>query len=146
VKIVLDTNVVISAVFFGGVPGQILSAWHADRIRLVLSAPILAEYREVAAELTSRYGGSEFEPLAALLLMKSEVIDAPEFFPIPVSSDPDDDKFLACALAAAAPVIVSGDRHLLILSGWSGIEIMTPRTFARKYLPDLPDTGRRQLQ
>ncbi len=140
-KVVLDTNVIISGVFFGGVPGRILSAWHAGQFDLVLSASILAEYRKVAAELTSRYGGSEFEPLAALLLMDSDVVDAPEFLAIPVSSDPDDDKFLACALAGAAPVIVSGDRHLLTVSGWRGIEVMTPRAFVQKYL-DGREAGR----
>jgi uncharacterized protein len=49
VKVVIDTNVVISGLFFGGIPGQILSAWNAGQIELVLSAAILAEYREVGA-------------------------------------------------------------------------------------------------
>ena len=65
--------------FFGGIPGRILSTWHAGRITLVLSAPILAEYREVGAELTERYGGSAFERFAALLVLNSEVVDAPEY-------------------------------------------------------------------
>jgi putative PIN family toxin of toxin-antitoxin system len=141
VKAVLDTNVVMSGVFFGGVPGRILSAWRTGRFQLVLSASIVAEYREVAAELTSRYGGSEFELFAGLLLMKSEVVDAPEFFPVPVCSDPDDDKFLACAQASMAPVIVSGDRHLLAVSGWRGIEVLRPRTFLDRHL-GAPEVGR----
>lgn len=133
-KIVLDTNVVISGVFFGGVPGRILSAWNAGEVSIVLSSSILAEYREVGAELTARYGGTGFEPFAALLLMRSEVVDAPEHLPEPVCSDSADDKFLACALAGGAPVIVSGDSHLLRVSGWNGIDVLRPRDFLEAYI------------
>jgi putative PIN family toxin of toxin-antitoxin system len=55
VKIVLDTNVVVSRLFFGGYPGKILSAWHNQQLTLVLSASILAEYREVGTELNAHY-------------------------------------------------------------------------------------------
>lgn len=58
-KVVLDTNVVMSALFFGGVPGRILDAWNARQISLVLSAPVLAEYREVGVELSAAASGSE---------------------------------------------------------------------------------------
>jgi uncharacterized protein len=136
VKIVLDTNVLVSALFFGGVPGRILSAWHAGRITLVLSAPILAEYREVGAELSLRYGGLDFEAFAALLVMNSEVVDSPEHLPEAVCSDPADDKFLSCAAASGAPVIVSGDRHLVAVTGWRGIEVLRPRPFVHRYLPE----------
>ncbi|MBK6848406.1 MAG: PIN domain-containing protein [Proteobacteria bacterium] len=44
-----------------------------------------------------------------------------------VCEDPDDDKFLACALAARAKVVVSGDRHLLQVSGYRGVEVVRPR-------------------
>ena len=133
-KIVLDTNVVISGVFFGGVPGRILSAWKAGEVSIVFSASILAEYREVGAELTAKYGGAGFEPFAALLLVGSEVVDAPEHLAEPVCEDPADDKFLACALVGGASVIVSGDKHLLRVAGWSGIEVLRPREFLEAYL------------
>ena len=51
-----------------------------------------------------------------------------------MSADPDDDKFLACAIAARTPLIVSGDKHLLQVSGWSGITIVTPRQCVERYL------------
>ena len=133
-KIVLDTNVVVSGLFFGGYPGEILSAWHRGRITLVLSASILAEYREVGAELSSHYGELDFEAFAALLVMHAEVVDAPPALAESVCSDPDDDKFLACAAAAGVAVVVSGDRHLLAVSGWRGIEILRPRAFVEQYL------------
>ena len=68
-----------------------------------------------------------------LLAIHSELVDAPDL-PEPVCEDPDDDKFLACALAAGVEVVVSGDRHLLRVSGWSGIEVLTPRQFVERYL------------
>jgi uncharacterized protein len=141
-KIVLDTNVVLSGFFFGGVPGIILDGWHAGRFRLVLSAPILAEYREAGADLESRYGGSDFESFVALLALTSEVVDAPEYLKKPVCADQADDKFLACAVAAGAAIIVSGDRHLLAVSGWRGVEVLKPRVFVDKYLPDLKHRAR----
>ena len=133
-RIVLDTNVVVSGVFFAGCPGQILSAWHRGQITLVLSALILAEYREVGAELSAQYGELDFEAFAALLVMNADVVEVPETLAEGVCSDPDDDKFLACAAAAGASVIVSGDRHLLAVSGWRGVDVLTPRAFVEQYL------------
>jgi predicted nucleic acid-binding protein len=57
VRIVLDTNVFVSGVFFGDVPGRILDAWRDARVRLVLSAEILEEYQRVGQVLGARYPG-----------------------------------------------------------------------------------------
>jgi putative PIN family toxin of toxin-antitoxin system len=137
VRVILDTNVVISGLFFGGIPGRILSAWRAGTVDLVISPSILAEYRRVGALLTRRYAEVDFEPFAALLALSSELIDAPSQLSDPISEDPDDDKFLACAAAAGVTVIVSGDPHLLAVSGWGGIEVLKPRAFAERYLEDI---------
>jgi putative PIN family toxin of toxin-antitoxin system len=96
-------------------------------VTLVLSAPILAEYRAAGAHLEERYGGLEFEKFVALLVLNSELIEAPASLRERVCADPDDDKFLACALAAGARVVVSGDTALLKVSGWNGIEVIKPR-------------------
>jgi predicted nucleic acid-binding protein len=52
----------------------------------------------------------------------------------PVSDDPADDKFLAAALASHTPLIVSGDKDLLRVSGWRGIKVLTPRQFLDQHL------------
>ena len=135
-KVVVDTNVILSGLFFGGLPGRVLEAWRDGRFTLVLSAPILAEYREAGAEFESQYGGSDFEAFAALIVVNSEIVDAPAHLPEQVCTDPDDDKFLACALAAGISVIVSGDKRLRAVNGWSGIEILTPRQFLDRYVAD----------
>lgn len=128
-RIVLDTNVFVSAVFFGGLPGRILEAWRDGRVQLVLSADILDEYQRVGRVLASEYAGVDLEPFLALLAVEAEVVEAPAL-PAPVSSDPDDDKFLACALAGGVVAIVSGDRDLLVLDGWRDLRILRPRQFA----------------
>lgn len=135
-RVILDTNVVISGLFFGGTPGRILSAWRAGTVELVISPAILNEYRRVGALLADRHPDVDFEPFAALLALSSELIDAPSELSPPVSEDPDDDKFLACAAAAGVSVIVSGDPHLLAVSGWGGIEVLKPRAFAERYVVD----------
>ena len=134
-RVILDTNVVVSGVFFGGVPGRILSAWSAEKLVLVLSPGILEEYRRVGHELGRQHPevGATFEPILTLLAMNAMIIDAPPLA-APVSDDPDDDMFLAAAVASRTPLIVSGDRHLLRVSGWRGVDVLTPRQFVDQHL------------
>ena len=80
-RVILDTNVVMSAVFFGGVPGQILTAWQEDRVDIVVSPGILDEYRQVGEILSRKYSQIDFEPIAALLAVHATVVDAPEHLP-----------------------------------------------------------------
>jgi uncharacterized protein len=127
VRVILDTNVLLSGFFFGGVPGRVLEAWRYGRLALVLSAPILLEYREAGARLEARYGGAEFETFMGLLVMNSELVDAPGELPEQVCDDVEDDKFLAAALATGTRVVVSGDAALLRVTGWNGIEVLRPR-------------------
>jgi len=68
-----------------------------------------------------------------MLTTQAEIVDAPAL-PEPVSPDPDDDKFLACALTAGAAVIVSGDKDLLDRSGWRGVRVLRPRQFSDEFL------------
>ena len=134
-KVVLDTNVFVSAVFFGGVPGRILTAWHNGEIQLRLSPEILEEYVEVLRRLEKQYHPIEAEPVIELLLANSEIIQVPPL-QTPVSSDPDDDKFIACALASKFKILVSGDKHLLAVKGYQGLEILKPSEFVKEYLKD----------
>jgi uncharacterized protein len=135
VRIVVDTNVLVSGLLFGGTPARVLAAWTDGVAMLVVSPEILDEYRRVGLELAK--GRSELvtalEALLTLIAIHAVVIDAPAL-PAPVSEDPDDDKFLAAALASGGKLIVSGDKHLLRVSGWSQIEVLKPRQFVDQYL------------
>jgi len=132
-RVVLDTNVFVSGVFFSGIPGKILEAWRDGRITLVSSPAILEEYRRVGDYLSVRYEGVDLQPVLSLTATSGFVVEDLKL-PGPICEDPDDDKFLACALASGAMIIVSGDKHLLRASGWRGIEVLTPRKFLEGYL------------
>ena len=129
-RVVLDTNVVVSGLLFGGVPGTILTAWTTGAFKWVVSPPVLDEYRRVGRELADGRAplDTALDALLALVAVHATLIDAP---PLPerVSADPDDDKFLAAAVAGQAGYVVSGDKHLLEVSGWHGITVLKPRAF-----------------
>ena len=130
--VVLDTNVLMSAIFFGGPPLRIFRGWRAGAFKMVISPAILAEYRRVADELSNAYPGGDANPILNLVVMHAVMI--PDVvLPAPVCADADDDKFIACALSAAARLIVSGDRHLLAVNGHQGLEILKPAAFLQRY-------------
>lgn len=132
-KIVLDTNVFVSGVFFSGPPYQILQAWRDGRLQIVLSKDILAEYRRVGERLAEQFPHVNLAPLIELVAVKGKMVRASQL-PAPVCNDPDDDKFLACALAGRCNVIVSGDKRLLKVSGYRGIRVMRPKDFVEEWL------------
>ena len=132
-RIVVDTNVFISGVFFAGLPYQILDAWRCGMVQIVISPPILDEYRRVGAKLASDFPRIELQPGLELLAAEAVVVDM-SAIPEQVCRDLDDDKFLACAIAGNTKVVISGDRDLLAVSGYTGINVLTPRAFVERYL------------
>ncbi|MFZ1870160.1 MAG: putative toxin-antitoxin system toxin component, PIN family [Steroidobacteraceae bacterium] len=130
-RIVADTNTVLSGLLWQGPPRRLLDLARARerKVSLYTSVTLLAELAEViardkfaervrAAGLSAAELVQDYERLA-------EVV-TPETLPAPVSRDPDDDHVLACAVAAKAELIVSGDkRHLLVLGEYQGIPIRT---------------------
>ena len=132
-RVIVDTNVFVSAIFFKGVPHAILDAWRHKHLELVVSPEIIDEYKRVIHELAEKFPGIDPAPPLELLTLRAQVVDTPEL-PEQVCTDPDDDKFLACALASHTKIIASGDKALLKTSGYGGIEVLTPRAFVDKYL------------
>lgn len=132
-KIILDTNVFISGVFFSGPPYQILKSWRDGKVQLVISNEILAEYQRVGEILAERFSEVNLDPIIKLVAVKAELVLAPNLSN-PICDDPDDDKFLACAIKSKNKLIISGDKHLLRVSGYQSIEIIRPRKFVDKYL------------
>lgn len=128
-RAVLDTNVLMSAVFFGGVPGMVLEAWVSGDFSLVASPKILDEYRRVSAELKAKYPKIDTEPILDLLTVHAEIVED-RALSKPVSRDADDDTFFACAAAAGA-VLVSGDKDLLAVDGERGVRVLAPRAFQK---------------
>ena len=132
-KVVVDTNVFVSGIFFTGPPHRILRAWRDGTIQLVVSVDLLAEYREVAGRLSKRYANVDIMPIVELVAVESHLVGATRLDE-PVCDDPDDDMLLACALAGGTRTIISGDKHLLRVSGYRGIEVLRPNVFVKTYL------------
>jgi putative PIN family toxin of toxin-antitoxin system len=135
-KIVLDTNVFISGIFWSGSPYTILKAWKKGRIELVVSESILEEYRRVASELTERYPGIDMSYWIERVSIAATVVNVPAQS-APICKDPDDDKFILCASAADRAIVISGDKHLLDENGYQGIEVLKPQDFVRKHLVNM---------
>jgi putative PIN family toxin of toxin-antitoxin system len=133
VRVVVDTNVLISGAFFTGPSLRILDACVHGKCQLLLSPEILNEYIRVGEEFTRKRPNVDFARFLDLLISAAVLVQAPELGER-VSDDPDDDKFIECALAGNAKVITSGDKHLLSVSGYAGVTVMRPRSFVDRFL------------
>jgi putative PIN family toxin of toxin-antitoxin system len=134
-KVVLDTNVLVSGIFFSGPPAEILRAWSQGKFKLVLSPEILDEYTRVSAELADKYPDIDFRRILDLVVVRS-VVCSPAALPQQVCEDAHDDKFIAAAIDSRTKIIVSGDKHLLRVSGYKSVSVLTPRQFAVRYLSE----------
>ena len=132
-KIIIDTNVFVSGVFFSGPPFEILDAWRRKKVTLIISPDILGEYQRIGDALGERFPGVDLEPWIELLILKAKLVEAPPLTQ-GICTDPDDDKFLACAIASRTKLIVRGDKHLLDISGYKGVTALKPRAFVDRYL------------
>jgi putative PIN family toxin of toxin-antitoxin system len=133
VRVVLDTNVVASGLFFSGPPSVILEEVFFGRVTVVLTAEIIDEYMRVVAELAKRYPRVDAKALLDEIIRGGEVRPSVMLLHF-VCVDPHDDKFFECAVEGEVKLIVSGDRHLLDASGTFDVEVLTSRAFVNNYL------------
>lgn len=127
-KVVIDPNVFVSSIF-GGLPRKVIEQWFIQRITLCLSEEIFREYQRVLREIEAVSKEEERDLIAAFASGESVLyVNNPPAVEV-VDDDPDDNKFIACALALEAGYIVSGDSDLLNLESYMGIPIVTPRQF-----------------
>ena len=126
-RVVIDTNVYISAIFWGGKPREVVDLGRNARILIFTSLEI---QEEIERKLKTKFGIDEKEVAQILLdysmftlpikpLHRAKVVDV----------DPDDNKFIECAVTSKAGYIVSGDKHLLNLKNYQGIQIIKAATF-----------------
>lgn len=129
-RLVLDTNVVASGLLWDGAPAQLLDAAHVGEIEIFTSRPLLAELSNILTR--SKFAkaiAATGLPSDELLLGYAELatVVVPAQISQTIKADPADDQVLACALAAHADWIVSGDKHLHGLGGeFHGIRIVMP--------------------
>ena len=132
VKVVVDTNVLVSALLFGGKPGKLIPLWQRGTIRPLASKEIIDEYLRVLTYPKFKLAEEDINFLLYQeILPYFEVIDV-EPGPRIIKKDPEDDKFIRCALAGKAKWIISGDRHLLALKTYQKVKILTPSDFLQK--------------
>jgi putative PIN family toxin of toxin-antitoxin system len=141
IRAVVDTNVVISGIFWGGVPSRVYDALVMQRFQVLVSPDTMDEFKDVvtrpqfAARLV--FLGTSADELVTSYQMACVTVD-PAPIPTDAVRDPKDVAILACATGGNADVIVTGDRDLLVLEQYAGIRILTPASFL-----DLLDTESR---
>jgi len=135
-KVVIDTNVFISS-FFGGIPREIINLWKDGDVVLCLSQRIVEEYIEVL----NRLGLKDKNEIIKLTKLFSEgyncvfTATTPTLFI--VEEDPDDNKFIECAVALDCKIIISGDKHLKKIKNYIDIEILSPKKFIERKISGL---------
>jgi hypothetical protein len=131
-RIVLDTNALVSGLLFGGEPGRIISLWKKGRVVPLLSKDVLLEYVRVLGYPKFGLSKEEIKGLVEEQVLPFAEMVVVDEIPAIIPDDSGDDKFLALALAGRAKFIVSGDRHLLALGAYRGAAILTPRHFLER--------------
>jgi len=126
-KVVIDTNVFISS-FFGGIPRKIIDLWKDGKITLCLSQEIVEEYIEVLSRLG--VDDDEIRKLTRLFAENHHSIFTAKTPKLSVvKDDPDDNKFVECAVALECKIIISGDKHLKSIKKYIDIDILSPKEF-----------------
>lgn len=129
-RIVLDTNLVLSALVFGGATARFRMAWQDDRIIPLISRTTVAELVRVLAYPKFRLTDAEQADLLADYLPFCETVVLPEVLPeVPECRDPFDEPFLVLALVGRADYLVTGDRDLLCLVEQFSCPIVTADQF-----------------
>ncbi|MBI9099563.1 MAG: putative toxin-antitoxin system toxin component, PIN family [Spirochaetaceae bacterium] len=126
-RIVIDTNIIISGIFFGGKPRELLKLCFSGDLQMVCTEEIFTEYIETINRFTKKSGKNIGEEIKPLLIENLEFIEN-RFFDS-YSRDPDDDKFINCAMTADIKYIISGDKDLLVLEKINKIKIVEVANF-----------------
>jgi putative PIN family toxin of toxin-antitoxin system len=131
-RVVLDTNVFISGIFWKGPSEKLLARWIGDSFTVIVSRPILEEYEDVFHRMEKPENSAVLQWWRHALMELSEWVE-----PLPMaktSRDPKDDKFLEAAVGGKADVLVSLDKDLLVLKQIRGIPIVDPIYFLHHHL------------
>ncbi len=126
-KVVIDTNVVASAIFFGGKPKEIIDSLMKNEIMAYASTQIIEEYIETVDYLKDKFPGKKPKTPLIEIEAKCKIVDVQS--KVDVCRDPDDNKFIECALDSECYYIVSRDKDLLTVEEYEGVQIVTVTDF-----------------
>jgi len=130
--LVLDSNIYISAVLFGGKPRLIIETALSGKVCLAVSTPILEEIQDVLSGSKFGFPSTAAREIVAEIASLAESVEPKEQVTL-ITEDPDDDRILECALASGADAIVSGDGHLLSLGSFRSIAVLSPAACVEKF-------------
>lgn len=132
-RVVIDTNVLISAIFWTGKPKQLLNQVRLGRLTFLTSEILLAELRAILTreDKPFRLSAEEAEQVVAAMRDLAEIVQPQQR--LSICQDEDDNRVLECAVAGRAEWIITGDRHLLDLKSFRGISIVTVADFLSQY-------------
>ncbi|MFZ3063532.1 MAG: putative toxin-antitoxin system toxin component, PIN family [Actinomycetota bacterium] len=127
-RVVLDTNILLSAILFGGTPGEVLDLWQRGLFELVMSPELLAE---LLTKLRFKFDLPSHLVVEWERIVSEKAIHVLPDYVTKVCRDPDDNKLLDTSLAGRATYLVTGDEDLLSLKTWQGIRILKAADFLR---------------
>jgi putative PIN family toxin of toxin-antitoxin system len=144
-RVVIDTNVLVSALFVGGRPGEVYEAGTNKKFRFVTSEALLKELRDVLSRPKfSDYFvrlGKTAEEFISVYADAADVV-TPASMPSGTVRDKKDEMVLACAVGGQAHYVVSGDADLLSLNLYANVHIVTPSQLIEIIVDrDVPDSG-----
>jgi len=132
-RIVLDTNGLVSALLFAGVSSRLVPLWQGGSVQLLISREILDEYLRVLAYPKFQLNSAEIKGLIeGELLPFVEIVRRTSRLKV-LKQDPSDNKFLECAVAGGADVLISGDKALLALRDFRKIKVQSPAEFLKGF-------------
>lgn len=133
-KIVIDTNLVASAIYFGGKPEKLIDLLINQRFDAYTNGVIIEEYDATVEKLKKDYPDKTEKFALPDIIAKMHQIEITA--EVHVCRDPDDDKFIGCALDSKSKYIVIGDKDLLAVGKHEDVEIMTVGDFLSENFPD----------
>ena len=131
-RVVVDTNVFIFGVFFGGKPRTVLESIVSGDVAAFASRAIIEEYSDTILDLTGRKLGALNQEAVSAFVASLNIIETRT--KVMASRDPDDDKFIECALDAGAVYIISGDKDLLSLEKYRDVTMITAADFVAQFI------------
>jgi putative PIN family toxin of toxin-antitoxin system len=127
-RVVLDTNVIISALLFGGNPQTILDLVSEGEVQLVTSSPLFSELKRILED-KFRLSPHQTTPPLADLWAVADVVTPGTTLRVFKGKDEPDNRVLECAIAGRVEAVITGDGKILRLKQYRGIPILTPERF-----------------
>jgi putative PIN family toxin of toxin-antitoxin system len=129
-KIVLDTNVIVSAFGWKGSAHEIFQKCIKGHFQLYLSPQILSEIKRVLSYHKFHFNQDEIDEFLSIIIEAAEIVE-PEIIIDLISQDSSNNRVLECAITADCEYVISGDKHLLEIKEFESIKILSPDKFKK---------------